>query len=681
MVTEGVVDYKKTVCPLDCPDSCGIIAKVVDGRVVSLAGDPEHGYTRGVICRKMRGYPARVYGPERLLYPQVRVGKKGEGVFERISWEEALALFAEKIRTVTAQYGGEAILPFQYAGNMGVVNRNAGYALYHKLGTSRLIETICSTAAGKAWEMHLGDVPGSPPETAADARLIVAWGINVRVSNMHFWPYIAAARKKGAKLLVIDPYRNETAALADTYVQVAPCGDSALALGILKHLLLSENLDLDAIERNSTGFGTLASYLHELSWEKITAESGVNRETIESLAVLLADNPQTFIRIGIGLTRNSRGGMAVRSIVSLAAALGLFDGGTGRGVLLASKAFSGDSATLRFPDLAPKISRQVNMAHLGQALTALEPPVKLLSVYSSNPLTVAPDASIVQRGLLREDLFTVVHEQVMTPTARYADLLLPATTFLENKDLYTAYGHFHMGSVDRVIQPLGEAKSNFDLFQALATELGFTDAPFLQSVEERLYSFAQTLSGIPDTFNYDPMAPAMFVESTRKRIAGSIREVFDHPFTFYADVGQNTPSIACVTEAAEFSDPDLISRFPLKLITPPHNSLLNSTFGEQFKGMIGNVLVHPVDAKEHKIRDGSRVVLENGRGVAERVAEITEDVQQGLLVAEGLYWQRSPDAGGINALTSQKTTDVGAGPTFHESRVAIRPAADHKNNS
>lgn len=674
MVTKGVVEYKKTVCPLDCPDSCGIIAKVVDGRVVSLAGDPEHGYTRGVICRKMRGYPARLYGPERLLYPQVRVGKKGEGIFERISWDKALALFAEKIRTVTAQYGGEAILPFQYAGNMGVINRNAGYGLYYKLGASRLIETICSAAAGKAWKMHLGDVPGSPPETAEDARLIVAWGINVRVSNMHFWPYIAAARKKGAKLLVIDPYRNETAALADKYIQVAPGGDSALALGALKQLLLSEHLDRDAIEHTTTGFGTLAAYLQGLSWERITAESGVDREVIGNFAALLAVNPETFIRIGIGLTRNSRGGMSVRSIISLAAALGLFNGGKGRGVLLTSKAFSGNSATLRFPELAQKATREINMAHLGQALTALEPPVKLFSVYSSNPLTVAPDASTVEKGLLREDLFTVVHEQVMTPTARYADLLLPATTFLENKDLYTAYGHFHMGSVDRVIQPVGEAKSNFDLFQALASELGFTDAPFQQCVEERLAAFAQTLTGMPDSFSYDPLALPVFVESTRKRVDASIGEVFDHPFTFCADVGPESPAIACVMDATEFSDPDLVSRFPLKLITPPHRSLLNSTFGELFQGVAGDVLIHPLDAKENAIADGARVVLESGRGTAERVAKITEDVPQGLLVAEGLFWTVKPGAAGINALTSQKTTDVGAGPTFHESRVALYPA-------
>ena len=595
--------YKKTVCPLDCPDSCGMIAKVVDGRVVSLAGDPDHPYTRGTICRKMRRYPERLYGGDRVLYPQVRTGSKGEGRFARVSWEEALAMFADKIREVRERYGGEAILPFQYAGNMGVINRNAGYGLYHKLGTSRIIETICSAAAGKGWALHCGDIPGSPPEVAVDSTLIVAWGINIRVSNMHFWRYITEARSKGAKLVVIDPYRNETARSADFYLPVRPGGDGALALGVVKYLLEKDLLARDGIEEQTDGFLELEAYLKGLEWQPLVGESGLSRQEIENFALLLKDNPESFVRIGIGLSRNSRGGMSVRSIISMAAALGLFGGGKGRGVLLTAKAFGGESDKLRFPELGKKETRLVNMAHLGHALTELDPPVKLFCVYSSNPASVAPDASMVRKGLQREDLFTVVHEQVMTPTARYADLVLPATTFLENKDLYTAYGHFFMGCVDRVIEPIGEARSNFELFQDLAAELGYTDEPFLQSVERRLTSYVATMEGLPESFRFDPGAHSGWVESDRKRIGESVREKFGAKFSFTSSVDPGIPKIACLTEAVEFADKDLQARFPLQLITPPHKDLLNSTFGERYPDATGDVLIHPDDAASYGIKD------------------------------------------------------------------------------
>ena len=675
MEPDSRVEYKKSVCPLDCPDSCGIIAKVVDGKVESLAGDPDHPYTQGFICRKMRRYPERVYAAERILYPQIRIGKKGEGKFERISWSHALELLSEKLQKVVAAYGGEAILPYQYAGNMGVLNRNSGYALYHKLGASRLIETICSAAAGKGWSMHYGDVPGSPPEVAADADLIIAWGINVKVSNVHFWPFIAAARKKGAKLVVIDPYRNETAQSADQYIQVQPGGDSALALGALKYLLETNQIERDIIDKQTTGFETLERYLQATPWEIFAQQSGLGQDAIAAFARLLAKHPKTFIRIGIGLSRNSRGGMSVRAISALGAALGLFSGQDGQGILLSAKAFSGDTGKLRFPELAERPSRLVNMAHLGHALTTLQPPVKLFFVYSSNPLSVAPDSSMVRQGLLREDLFTVVHEQVMTPTARYADLLLPATTFLENKDLYTSYGHFFMGCVGRVIEPVGEALSNFDLFQDLARTMGFTDAPFKQTAEERLQHYVATMEGLPKEYVFNPDECSGWVESTRKRAGEAVMHRWNTAFAFKASAevaaAEGVPAIPCLLEPDEFSDEDLCSRFPLKLITPPHRDLLNSTFGDLHKDKIGEVFIHPKDAALYDIADGAEVVLENNRGKSVRLAQVSEDTQEGLLVAEGLFWQTDEYPSAINDLTSQKTTDVAAGPTFHESRVGI----------
>ncbi|MGW8192621.1 MAG: molybdopterin-dependent oxidoreductase [Desulforhopalus sp.] len=476
-------ELKKTICPLDCPDSCGMVATVVDGKVTSLAGDRDHPYTSGFICRKMRRYPERLYSKERILTPMLRVGRKGAGDFQEISWERALDLLAAKLAETRVRYGGEAILPYSYAGNMGAVNRFAGYPLFNRLGTSRLDMTICSAAAGAGWKKQCGAIPGCPPENAAEADLIVAWGINIKVTNVHFWQYVSTARKKGGQLLVIDPYRNRTAASADEYLQVSPGGDTALALGVIKALVEKDLVDWDFIRRKTTGFEHFIQYIKRCDWDEFVGDSGVSKKRIESLAARLALSARTFFRIGIGLSRNSRGGMAVRAIATLAAVLGIYDGGEGQGILLSTGAFRGDSDRLTYPSLASGQTRIINMIQLGHALTRLDPPVKALVIYNANPLSVCPDSAMVRQGMARDDLFTVVHEQVMSPTAKFADLLLPATTFLENLDVYTSYGHFYLGVAKPVIKPIGEARSNFELFQALALKMGFGEAPFKQSCE------------------------------------------------------------------------------------------------------------------------------------------------------------------------------------------------------
>jgi anaerobic selenocysteine-containing dehydrogenase len=669
-------ELKKTICPLDCPDSCGMIATVVDGRVTALNGDKEHPYTNGFICRKMRRYPERQYSENRLLYPQVRVGEKGAGEFRRIGWDEALEILAARLTEIRHRYGGEAILPYSYAGNMGAVNRFAGYPLFHKLGTSQLDQTICTAAAGAGWEKQCGDIPGCPPENAADAELIVAWGINIKVSNVHFWQYVSSARKKGARLLVIDPYRNQTVKSADSYLQVKPGGDSALALGVMKTLIDRDLIDRDFIDNQTEGFEELAAYLATRDWREFVKESGVSQQEIEELAALLASSPKTFVRIGIGLSRNSRGGMAVRAITSLGACLGLFGGGAGRGVLLTSGAFSGDKAKLTYPSLAPGKTRVVNMIQLGHALTSLDPEVKALIVYNANPLSVNPDGSMVRHGLAREDLFTVVHEQVMTPTAKYADLLLPATTFLENLDIYTSYGHFYLGVAQPVVEPVGEAKSNFELFQSLALKMGFDDAPFQQSCEERIVDFLEGMQGLPDGCNISEVLSGRYVHSENSCSNGRVLNGKGKKYRFVSQDTSMEPAFPCLTPAGESADPDLASRFPFWLITPPHPDLLNSTFGERYPDRLGEVLVHPEDAITCKVRDGEQVILRNHRGSSIRVARVTADTRRGVLVAEGIFWPVNLDergAGGINDLTSQKLTDMGGGATFHESLVSLSP--------
>jgi anaerobic selenocysteine-containing dehydrogenase len=671
---------KKTICPLDCPDSCGMIATIIDGRVSALQGDKEHPYTNGFICRKMRRYPERLNSSARILYPQLRVGKKGEGQFRRIDWDQALDILATRLGKIRQQYGGESILPYSYAGNMGAVNRFAGYPLFHKLGTSRLDQTICSAAAGAGWEKQCGNVPGCPPENAADAGLIVAWGINIKVTNVHFWQYVSAARKRGGKLLVIDPYRNQTGKSADNYLQVKPGGDSALALGVMKALIERGLVDHDFIAKKTRGFEQQATYLQSREWDDFIQESGVSKNEITELATLLAGAPKTFFRIGIGLSRNSRGGMAVRAISSLAACLGLFNGGKGRGVLLSSGAFRGDRARLTYPSLAEEQAgsqaRTVNMIQLGHALTTLVPPVKALIVYNSNPASVNPDGSMVRLGLGREDLFTVVHEQVLTPTAKYADLLLPATTFLENLDIYTGYGHFYLGVAKPVIEPMGEAWSNFKLFQGLALKMGFDDPPFHQSCEERIVDYLQGMHGLPDNCDLQEVMSGKLIHSANSFNDGRVLAVGKNIFRFIAPDPDQQPTIPCLTPAGEFADPDLQSRFHFQLITPPHPDLLNSTFGEMYPDEYGTVLVHPEDAAACAIFDGDEVILQNGRGRTIRLARLTTDTRKGVLVAEGIFWSVKPEdqkdvSGGINDLTSQKLTDIGRGATFHESLVSL----------
>ena len=665
-------EERKTICPLDCPDSCGIVATLVDGRIVSLRGDRDHPFTRGFICRKMRRYIERVYAEDRLLYPQIRTGAKGEGRFSRIGWDEAWELLTSRLAEVVRRHGGEAVLPYSYAGNMGMVNRFAGHAFFHRLGALRLDQTICSVTAGAAWARHCGTAPGSPPETAAASDLIVAWGINIKVTNVHFWPIVAEARKKGGRLLVVDPYRNATGRAADHYLAVKPGGDAALALGLIKVLSEEDRVDRAMLEEQTVGFDRLEGYLRRTPWHEFTTASGVGLTEMAELARKLKRSPRTFFRIGIGLTRNSRGGMAVRAILSLAAVLGLFQGGPGRGVLLSTLAFRGNRDRLQFPELAESRSPIVNMIQLGQALTVRQPSIRALFVYNANPLSACPDTWTVRQGLGRDDLFTIVHDQVMTPTARYADLLLPATTFLENLDLYTAYGHFHLGLVDQVIPPEGETISNFELFQALAGKMGFAEAPFRQTVEARIAGFLQDMEGLPAGTPLAGPAVGTWLRSTRAESGSGLFAGGDGGrFVFSADSGPVEPPFACLTGAGEFSDPDLRSRFPYKLLIPPHADLLNSTFGERYPGECGDLLIHPEDAATAGIAEGDQVLIQNHRGRIVRRARLSHDTQRGVLVAEGLFWPTDPDDAGINDLSSQKLSDMGGGATFHESRVTM----------
>jgi anaerobic selenocysteine-containing dehydrogenase len=432
------------------------------------------------------------------LFPQKRIGKKGEGKFERISWDEAWEILVKQLSAIRDEHGGEALMPYSYAGNMGKVNFHAGDPFFHRYGASRLKRTICSTAAKAGWALHYGANPSSPPEKALDSDLIVAWGINIKVTNIHFMPFVVKARRAGARFIVIDPYENITAQAADDHYRVKPGGDTALALGVLKVLIENNQIDNDFIEQHGEGFDELRQYVESVELETLVAKSGLSESRIRELAGLFANNPKTFIRVGVGLSRNTQGAMSSRAIACLSAALGLFDGKAGAGALLSSLSFSLNHGVMSFFSMMEKPTRSINMVRLGEALTQLTPPVKGLFVYSSNPLSVAPDSSQVRKGLEREDLFTIVHEQFLTPTTRYADLLLPATSSFENEDIYIGYGHFYMGRTEPVIAPRGEAISNFTLFQTLAKKMGFNDEAFDETASDRINTYLPAISGLPE---------------------------------------------------------------------------------------------------------------------------------------------------------------------------------------
>lgn len=669
-----MIEKKKTICPLDCPDSCGLIASVENGKVIKIEGDPDHGNTKGFICAKMRSYHQRIESPNRILQPLLRTGSKGSGEFKAISWDEAWTILVDKLNEVKKEHGAESILRFYYAGNMGHIHRSAGNPFFNKLGATRFLETICSSTAKAGWRAHMGSCPGTEPEKAADASLILAWGINVKATNIHFWPIIQKARRKGGKLVVIDPYKNPTAKVADYYFPVKPGGDSALALGALKVIVENNQQNESFISAKTKGFAELAEYLAQASWKEIEKDSGIDKDSIEDLANLLIENPKTFIRIGIGLSRNTRGAMSVRAITCLGLALGLMSPEKGKGILLSSSGFSGSSNKVDYDSLREKESRVINMVQLSDAMTSLDPKIHLLFSYNCNPLSVVPEASLLRKGLERDDLFTVVHEQLMTPTARYAELILPATTAFENRDVYVAYGHFYMGTSEPVIPPKGEAIDNFTLFQTLASKMGFDDAPFKQTLEERIQDYLSDMAGIPDGIDRKSLKAGDYAKSTLADF-NKVEKNF-LPFRFVSNnLEPGQPPIPSLGLLKEFDDEELALHFPLKLITPPNSKLLNSTFGDRYLDTPGDLLIHPDDASTRKINQGDRVLVFNRRGSVIRNAKITDDTQQGLVVAEGIYWE-SPNSKtqGINDLTSQRTADLGGGGTFHESRVEVNIA-------
>ena len=679
-----VPEIRKSVCALDCPDTCSLLVEIDgNGRGTKLRGNPEHPITRGFLCGKVARYLERQYHPNRLLYPQRRTGAKGEGRFERISWDEALDEIAGRLQNISTQDGPEAILPYSYAGTMGLLN-GAGMdrRFFHRLGASRLDRTICSAAGGEALLRSQGIKMGTEPEQFAHSKLIIAWGANILGTNVHLWPFIVEARRKGAKFYVIDPVRTRTGKAADRHFAIHPGSDLALALGLI-HVILREGLqDCEYLARHANGAKALTELAREYPPENVAALTGMASEDIEMLAREYATTRPAAIRLNYGVQRSERGGAAVRAIAALPVITGSWREVGGGLQLTTSGAFEFNRAALERPDLqwcSPlgRQARLVNMAELGSALNELDnPPVKALIVYNSNPAAIAPHQSKVLAGLRRSDLFTVVLEHFRTDTADYADILLPATTFLEHTDLYLAYGHYYLQLARPALKAAGEARSNVEVFRALAQRMHFEDECFNETEDDMMRCLLGSSS---------PYLSGITLEQLHRE--GSVRlNTGAEPFLpfaagdFRTKSGQfeiDAPSLRYVPPMeSRFGNSGIGRQFPLELISNKNDDSMNSTFGhrEDVDRQTAKLAIHPQDAAVRGIIDDMPVRAFNNRGSCLFVAKLSYDVQPGVLQVRTMRWTKS-SAGqrGVNQLTSERLTDIGGGPTFYSCLVQVTP--------
>ncbi|MBI3696306.1 MAG: molybdopterin-dependent oxidoreductase [Acidobacteria bacterium] len=686
-----------TTCSHDCPDACSILVDIEDGRAVRIRGNPDHPVTRGFLCGKVARYLERVYSPERLLHPLRRVGAKGEGRFERITWDEALDTIAARLTAIAADYGPESILPYSYGGTMGYLN-GAGMdrRFFHRLGASLLARTICAEAGAVGLTVTQGVRVGTEPEQFRHSKLILAWGANILGTNVHLWPFIVEARRNGARFYVIDPHLNRTARQADWHIPIHPGSDTALALGMM-HVIVAEGLfDADYVSRYTLGFEDLRERVKEYPPERAAALTGIPAGDIVRLAREYATVRPAAIRLNYGLQRSERGAMAVRTIAMLPAITGSWREVGGGLQLSTSQAFRLRRDKLEMPELClrsplGRMPRTINMVELGKALLDLDaPPVKALFVYNSNPAAVAPDQNRVLRGLRREDLFTVVSEQFQTDTADYADILLPAPTFLEHSDLYFAYGHYHLQLARPVIEPLGEALPNVELFRRLARRMGFTEACFNETDDDLVRTLLDS---------DHPWVRGITLERLEREhsIRLSVGEP-GKPFLPFAEGGFETPSGRCELRAdglaargidplpaytppteSRLGDAGLRQRYPLELISPKAAELVNSTFSNVACGaQAGSRLeIHPEDAVRRDIENGAVVRVFNDRGSCRLIASVEPSVAAGVVCAEAVRWnKRSPDGRNVNALTSDRLTDMGGGATFYSTLVEVEKAGD-----
>ena len=694
MSTAEAIRIVRGACPHDCPDTCALEYHVAGGKLIEVKGSATHSVTAGVLCTKVAKYPLRTYHPTRVKTPLKRVGAKGEGKFAPISWDEALTTIAAKFKAIISEHGAEAILPYSYAGNMGMLQYGSmDRRFFHTIGASQLDRTICASAGAAGLTVTLGSRMGTDMEAFAHSELIILWGTNPITSNLHLWSRCQEAKRRGAKLIAIDPYRSLSAEKCHQWLPIKPGTDAALALAMMHVLIRDDLLDHDYIAKYTLGFEELKARAAEWTPQRASDICGIPVADIEALAKAYGRTKKAAIRLNYGMQRHGGGGMAVRTVACLPALTGAWREASGGALLSTSGAYPMNLAYLERLDLMPvingKLPRMVNMSALGDTLNKLnDPPVKAMFVYNSNPGAVAPDGNQVLKGLAREDLFMVVSDIFITDTARYADIVLPATTSPEHDDINRSYGHYDLVLNRRAIDPVGESLPNTELFRRLAKAMNLTD-PCFDETDESMIRHAFD-------WNHKSLAGLSFETLERDGVLRMNYPKKDGFITPFAEGGFGTPSGKCEfyseTLAKRGLDPlptyiaphegeesDLFTEFPLALNTPPARNFMNSTFGniEELAKPHGapTVQLNPVDAAARSVVEGQTVRVFNGRGVMKLAAHVTDDTRPGVATILWGHWRNHPGAEGfVNDLTSQALTDIGGGATFYDCRVEVAAA-------
>jgi anaerobic selenocysteine-containing dehydrogenase len=677
-------------CPHDCPDTCAMLITVEDGKAIAIRGAPDHPPTGGTLCTKVARYLERTYSKERVLQPMRRMGKKGEGRFERISWDEALDTIAARFAAIAASPDGpQAIVPYSYAGTMGLLQYGSmDRRFFHRLGASLLDRTICASAGKAGWVATIGATLGTDVEQFVDSRLILIWGSNPVTSNLHLWTRVQEAKRRGARLIAIDPYRSQTAEKCHEHIALLPGTDAALALGMMYVLIAEDLVDHDYIERYTIGFDALRGRAAEFPPERVAQICGIAPDTVTALARTYGTTRPAAIRLNYGMQRHAGGGNAVRAVACLPALVGAWRDPAGGALLSSSGTYPVDSSALERPDLIQGKPRTINMSAIGDALLAAkDPPIRAIYVYNSNPVAIAPESAKVAAGFARDDLFCVVHEIFQTDTADYADILLPATTQLEQVDIHTSYGHLYALANNPAIAPLGEAKPNTEVFRLLAARMGFSESCFRDTDDDlaRQAFLAQ-----------HPRAAGIDWDVMKER--GFQRLAVADAHAPFANGDFPTPSGKCELYSATLakeghdplptfvppresvaSNPALAERYPLAFISPPARNFLNSSFANLpafvAEEKTPRLESHPDDARPRGIATGDRVRIFNDRGSFSAEARVSERARDGVVVAPSIWWKKlSPDGANANAVTGQALTDLGRAATFYDCLVEVERA-------
>lgn len=692
-------------CPHDCPDTCAMIYEVEDEKLVSVKGNKEHPMTRGTLCVKVKDYEKRHYHPDRLLYPHKRIGKKGEKKFERISWEEAINTIHSKWVKIIDEYGPQAILPFSYLGNQGLVHGlNGGDSFFNKLGATVCERTFCGEGSCTAWLSTIGPTAGVDPESYIHSKYIVIWACNSVSTNLHHWAIVQDAKKKGAKVVVIDSYKSRTAKQADWHLSPKPGTDGALAMAIINHIISNDLTDKDYIDKYTDGFEELKSHVSDKTPEWASKITGVNKEDIEKLAFELAKNQPAAIRIGVALERHHGGGQTIRAVTCIPGLTGAWKhvGGGITQFPVWEHPYKFD--VICRPDLIPEGTRVVNALQLGRALLGenidKNLPIKSMMCWNANPVTQSPETEKIVEGLQREDLFLVSAEHFISDTASYADILLPASMGAEHEDIILSWGHLYLTYNEKCLEAPGEAKPNYEIFRLLAKKFGFNEDQFTWSDDECLENYvdwnAPACNGIDlnylkqngyarlDVGTKDNRVPhkegnfptpsgkcQLILRDVNNFVAAPFRQMYEG-----FQPGQPLPALPDYVPPRESPEDNkkLAEKYPLNVISPKSHAFLNSCYanmegkqktqGDQF------VLMNKVNAKQRNINDGDMVKVFNNRGSYEGVLRLTDDVNPGIIVSTLGYW-RQHNKGTVNSISSAEFANMGNAPTFSDNLVEV----------